>query len=164
MWNIAVLAVLMAVAGIYAGATMRSVDRAQDQMAAAMAAEMGIYRQAVIGYFGDHDLLATEVGSAALKAGGYLPGWTGMAQQSAPLVWSNYRDANGVIYVYATRAPARNFDGELARLARNSLLAGSYGSGGTLRSAALGDTGIPLAALAGKSIQVGAPVWLAGRQ
>lgn len=162
MWNIVVLVVMMAVAGIYASAGMRSVDRAQDQLAAAMAAEMGIYRQAVIGYFSDHDLLGTGVSSDALKTGGYLPGWSRMAQQAAPLAWNNYRDANGVIYVYATSPPARNFDGELARLARNSLLAGTYGSAGTLRSVTAGDTGIALGALAGSAIQVGAPVWIAG--
>jgi hypothetical protein len=162
MWNVVMLAVLMSVAGIYVTRNHQTVDRAEAGLAAGMAAEMGVYRGAVARYFSEHDLLAASVSTATLKSGGYLPPWSRMYQQSTPLIWSNYRDAGGVIYVYATSLPAQDLAGELARLAHNSVLLGVYrASAGTLHSPVAGDTGISLAALAGRAIPDGAPVWIA---
>lgn len=162
MWNVAVLAVLISVAGVYTTRNFQSLDNAHSNLAASLAAEMGIYRSAVIDYFSDHDLLATSVSTATLKSGGYLPGWSRMYQQSTPLTWSNYRDANGVIYVYGTSLPDQNLAGELVQLARNSVLFGVYNSTlSTLQSPVSGNTGIPISAISGMSIPDGAPVWIA---
>lgn len=162
MWNFAVLAVLMSVAGVYAVKNAQSLDGAQDGLATATAAEMGIYRGAVIAYFSDHDQLATSVDDDTLKSGGYLPGWSSMSQPRTQLAWRNYRDAGGVIYVYTNTLPTRNLSAELVQLARNSMLFGVYRSGSpNLQSPVYGDTGIPLAALAGMSVPDGAPVWIA---
>jgi len=162
MWNLVVLLVVMALAGVLANRSAQNLDAVQGDLAASMAAEMGIYRTAVIRYFVDHDLSNTGVSTAALKSGGYLPPWSRMAQQSAPLIWSNYRDAGGVIYVYATSLPPQNLGAELARLAHNSVLVGAYSSSsGFLQSPIEGTTKISLSALAGKSIPDGAPVWIA---
>ena len=161
MWNAVMLAVLIAVAGVYTTRNLQAVDQAGASLAAGTAAEMGIYRNAVIAYFGEHDLLATSVATATLKSGRYLPQWSRMFQQTAPLAWNNYRDADGMIYVWAVSLPSRNLAAELAQLARNSVLLGVYGSTGTLYSPVAGDTGISLSALAGRAVPAGAPVWLA---
>lgn len=162
MWNVVVLAVLISVAGVYAVRNYQALDHAQVGLAAGMAAEMGIYRSAVVRYFSEHDVFDASVDTATLKSAGYLPPWSRMYQQSTPLIWRNYRDPAGVIYVYAASLPAQNLAAELARLAGNSLLFGVYrASAANLQSPVAGDTGISLAALAGKAIPDGAPVWIA---
>jgi hypothetical protein len=162
MWNFVVLAALIAATGVYANRNQQTLDAAQGSLAASTAADMGIYRSAVIDYFSDHDLTSTSVSTASLKSGGYLPEWSRMYQQSTPLLWRNYRDADGVIYVYAASRPAQDLNAELAQLARNSVLLGFYRSGlPTLQSPVSGDTGIPITALSPMSIQDGAPVWIA---
>lgn len=162
MWNVAVLVVLISLAGVYATRNLQSLDAAQDSLAASDAAEMGIYRQAVIDYFSVNDLRGTSVAAATLKSGGHLPAWSRLYQQAGALAWSNYRDANGVIYVYALAVPDRNLAGELAQLARHSVLLGIYERASpTLQSPVHGNTGIPISVLSGRSIPDGAPVWIA---
>jgi len=162
MWNVAVLVILIAVAGVYTTRNVQTLDAVQGSLDASNAAEMGIYRQAVIDYFSAHDLRATSVAAATLRSSGYLPAWTRMYQQGGALAWSNYRDANGVIYVYALGVPDRSLAGELVRLARHSVLLGGYdGNSATLQSPVHGNTGIPISALSGRSIPDGAPVWIA---
>ena len=162
MWNAAVMAVLIAVAGIYATRSAQTVDVARQSQAASVAAEMAMYRNAVVDYFTANDFNSTTVSTTALKNGGYLKPWTRMSQQGTPLLWSNWRDANGIIYIYATSLPAQNLTGELARLAYNSVFFGLYDSSlPTLQSPVSGDTHIPISAISGKSIPNGAPVWIA---
>jgi len=165
MWNLVVLLVLMSLAGVLANRSAQHLDAVQGDLAAGMAAEMGIYRTAVVRYFAEHDVTNMGVSTAALKSGGYLPAWSRMAQQSTPLIWSNYRDAGGVVYVYATSLPPHNLGAELARLAHNSVLVGAYSTSSSfLQSPVEGNTKIPVSALAGKSVPDGAPVWIATRQ
>ena len=162
MWNAVVLAVMIAAAGVYTTRNLQTVDQAHQELASADAAEVGIYRNAVIDYFSDHDVVNTSVSTASLKSGAYLPSWSRLYQQSGALSWANYRDADGVIYVYATSLPPRNLAAELAQLARNSVLLGVYDSAhATLQSPVYGETHIPVTALSSLSIPNGAPVWLA---
>ncbi|MCA1325640.1 type IV pilus biogenesis protein PilM [Herbaspirillum sp. alder98] len=162
MWNAAVVAILIAVAGIYATRNAQALDGAQAGLAASRAAEMGIYRNAVINYFSAHDSSPGVVSTAALKSGGYLPSWSRLYQQSTPLAWSNYRDADGIIYIYATALPERNLTAELASLAQNSVLFGLYDSTtNKLQSPVAGNTNIPTTAISAMSIPNGAPVWIA---
>jgi len=162
MWNVAVLTVLISVAGVYTARNFQTLDTAHGNLAASTAAEMGVYRNAVVDYFSDHDLRSVSVPTATLKSGGYLPSWSRLYQQAAALEWSNYRGADGVIYIYANRLPAQNLAGELAALARNTVLVGIYSSASsTLQSPVYGDTGIPISAISGMSIPEGAPVWIA---
>jgi hypothetical protein len=162
MWNVAVLAILMSVAGVYAVRNAQSLETAHDNLTASTAADMAIYRSAVIDYFSANPgAVSTSVDTAALKAPvAYLPTWSRMSQQSEPLIWKNYRDANGVIYVYATQMPGQNLTAELAQLAHNSVLFGIYRGTG-MYSAAGGNSGISLAAIPKGTIKEGAPVWLA---
>ncbi|MBP0597292.1 type IV pilus biogenesis protein PilM [Herbaspirillum sp. LeCh32-8] len=162
MWNVVVLAVMIAAAGVYTTRNFQTLGQAHEQLASADAAEMGVYRNAVIDYFSDHNVLNASVSTATLKSGGYLPAWSRLYQQSAPLTWANFRDAGGVIYVYGTSLPPQNLAAELARLANNSVLLGIYDSTHTtLQSPVYGETDIPVSAISSMSIPNGAPVWLA---
>ncbi|EJN02925.1 type IV pilus biogenesis protein PilM [Herbaspirillum sp. YR522] len=162
MWNAAVMAILIAVAGVYATRNTETLDNVQAAQAASMAAEMGIYRNAVINYFSEHASSYNTVSTAVLKSGGYLPSWSRLYQQAAPLAWNNFRDATGVIYIYATALPERNLNAELASLAQNSVLFGIYDSTtNRLQSPVAGDTLIPTTAISAMSIPNGAPVWIA---
>lgn len=170
MWNIVVLMVLMAVTGVLTLRTSAALVTAQGNLASTTAAEMGIYRAAVIDYFSDNDVVATQVNTAALKRGGYLPRWSRMYQDAGELKWRNYRDADGVIYVYAARVANKHLAesslaAELAKLAHHSVLFGVYRSStASLHPPSGGSTPVPPLALSGMSIQDGAPLWLAMRK
>jgi len=162
MWNMAVLVVLLAVTGVYVTRNMETADAAQISLAGALAGEMSVYRTAVTEYFSAHDLYGLSVSTATLKSSGALPSWSKLFQQNTPLIWRNYRDGNGVIYIFSSSLPAFDITAEIASLSQNSMLAGFYKSGSaTLQSPVFGDTNIPLTALAGMSVPNGAPVWIA---
>lgn len=162
MWNAVVLAVLIAVAGVYATKNLQTHDLTRDNLNDSVAAEMGIYRNAVIDYFSSNDLYNASVSSATLKSGGFLPAWSKLYQQTTPLAWGNYRSASGVIYVFAVSLPTSNIASEVMQLSQNSILVGTYRSGySTLQSPVYGDTGIPVSDISGMSISDGAPVWIA---
>lgn len=162
MWNIAVLVVLMAAAGIYGTRNLETLNVTQGHVAGAVAADMALYRDAVVRYFSATNQLNASVSFAALKTTGMLPSWTTLYQNSSAPIWNNYRDASGIIYVYAASLPADNILTELARLSHNSMLVGTYRTGAaTLQSPVFGDTLIPVTALAGRSLPDGAPVWIA---
>ncbi len=162
MWNIAVLAVMLAVAGAYATRSLQTGDRLQHQAVISLAREMAMYREAVIRYFEIYDIHDASVSYATLTASGALPGWTRMAQGTSSAIWNNYRDAAGIIYIYASSLPAQNIVGELVGVSHQSILVGTYqATASTLQSPLFGDTNIPLSALTGKSVPDGAPVWIA---
>ena len=160
MWNVVILAMVMSMAGAYAALAERNAAAGQQQLAEASAEGMANYRSAVVAYFQAHDLRATSVDLASLKASGVLRDWPLLEAPATP--WGNYRDAGGTIYIYARQLPRREVTREVVRLARNSLLAGSYRRGmANLQSPVYGDTGIPLSALASLALPDGVPVWLA---
>ncbi len=162
MWNIAILVIMMAIAGGYLTRSMQTSDQLHGRVAMSVASEMGIYRDAVISYFSDNNLINSSVSFAVLKSSGALPAWTRMAQSASAPIWNNYRDANGIIYVYAATLPTQNIAGELAAFSHDSIMVGLYRSAATtLQSPIYGDTNIPLTALSGKSVPDGAPVWIA---
>ncbi|WP_034300968.1 type IV pilus biogenesis protein PilM [Herbaspirillum sp. RV1423] len=162
MWNIAILVVLVSVAGIYSTKNLQTLAATESRVAGSVASEMAIYRDAVVNYFTVYNLYNTSVSFGALKSSGMLPSWSLMFQKSEAPIWNNYRDAAGVIYIYATALPDDNILGELASLSHNSILAGAYRSSlSNLQSPVFGDTNIPVTALSGKSVPDGAPVWIA---
>jgi len=162
MWNVAILVIMMAVAGGYMTHSLQVSDQLQSQVAMSLASEMAIYRDAVISYFTENNLLSTSVSFAALTSSGALPAWTTMAQSGSAPIWNNYRDADGVIYIYASTLPAQNIAGQLVVFSHESILVGVYRTTlSTLQSPLFGDTNIPLTALSGKSVPDGAPVWIA---
>jgi len=165
MWNIAVLVVLMAAAGIYGTRNLQTMNVTQGHVANAVAADMALYRDAVVRYFSATSQLNASVSFATLKSTGMLPSWSTLYQSGSTPAWNNYRDANGIIYVYADALPTDNILAELTRLSHNSMLVGTYRTGSaTLQSPVFGDTLIPVTALNGKSIPDGAPVWIAMTQ
>ncbi|HEY0586875.1 MAG TPA: hypothetical protein VGD52_12135 [Pseudoduganella sp.] len=161
MWNVVILALVMSMAGAYAALAERNAAAGQQHLAEASAEGMANYRSAVVAYFQAHDLRATSVNLEALKASGVLRDWP-LLEAPPATPWGNYRDAAGTIYIYARQLPRREVTREIVRLARNSVLAGSYRRGmANLQSPVYGDTGIPLAALASLALPDGVPVWLA---
>lgn len=166
MWNAVVLAVLIGVAGVYTTRNLQTVDAGQLNALTASAAEMGSYRAAVVAYFSANNLYSTSVSTATLKAGGYLPSWSRMFQQTAPLRWGNYRDGAGIIYVYSLAVPDRNLVDALLAMSQNSILVSVYDSAhSNLQSPLFGDSGFPAAALVSAvAIPNGAPVWIAMTQ
>jgi hypothetical protein len=161
MWNVVILALVMSLAGAYAALAGRNAEAGQQLLVEASAEGMANYRSAVVAYFHVNDLRATSVSLATLKASGTLRDWP-LLEAPPATPWGNYRDAAGTIYIYARQLPRHDLTRQVVRLARNSLLAGSYQRGAAnLQSPVYGDTGIPLAALAGLALPDGVPVWLA---
>lgn len=162
MWSLVVATVLVSATGVYSLMCERTLTAAQSNAALEVAGSMALYRQAVVDYFTANDVRGTSVSLAALKSSHMLPTWSLLYQQGAAPIWGNYRDANGIIYIYAMSLPAASVVDEMARLSNNSVLAGTYrNNAATLQSAVFGDTHIPVTVLAGKSIPDGAPVWIA---
>jgi hypothetical protein len=161
MWNITVMLVLFSVAGYYTTHNLEQQDQNQANGALAVADDMAVYRGAVIDYFSSNDLRDTTVSLATLKAAHALPAWSTSGQGGVAPAWGNYRDGAGLIYIYATRLPAGDISADIARLSRNSMLAGVYRrEQPNLQSPVFGDTHIPLTALAGLAVPDGAPVWI----
>jgi hypothetical protein len=76
-------------------------------------------------------------------------------------MWANYRDSDGMIYVYASPLPQTNVFTEVMKLTQNSVLVGVFRTGDTtLFSPVHGDTKrkLPPASVA---IPDGSPVWIA---
>lgn len=162
MWSLVVATVLVSAAGVYSITCERTLTAAQSNATLEVAGGMALYRQAVVDYFSQNDVRDTSVSLAALKSARTLPTWSVLYQQSGAPIWGNYRDVNGIIYIYATSLPPASVVDEMASLSSNSVLAGTYRrNAATLQSAVFGDTHIPVTALAGKSIPDGAPVWIA---
>lgn len=162
MWSIAVMAVMISLVGVYTTMNAERSMAADASVAMNMAGSMLLYRAAVVHYFTEHDVLDTSVSLATLKSANALPAWSTLYQQDSAPLWSNYRDADGTIYIYAISLPAVDITAEITRLSQNTVLTGVYLTGmTTLQSPVFGDTHIPLTALNGKSIPDGAPVWIA---
>ena len=161
MWSIALSTVVVSLIGAFAHFTQPVALAEQRGSVAAVVESMVIYRAAVVRYFSAHaGQVDTSVDIATLRNEGLLRDWSTVPADR----WSNYRAADGTIYVYG--APSADVEAALARQAQNSLLAGTYHQAtATLHAPAHGNTGIALAPLlAHRKLADGAPVWLAGIQ
>ena len=165
MWNLFVITVLAAVAGVYTNSGERTISMMAHSKAKDTAESMALYREAVIQYFTANDITNQSVTMAMLKAANVVPTWSALYTMTGDSSWGNYRAADGTIYVYAVRLPRMSIQSELAHLSRNSYLVGTYKqSGNTLYSPVYGDTGISLAALTGRAVPDNAPVWIGYRR
>lgn len=160
MWNLVVLTVLLALAGGYALIGERDVVAQQQGVTAATAEGMAIYRGAVMRYYAANPGMPEGSVSFAMLSAGPTPALRNWSTLEADR-WGNYRDAAGLVYIYAVTRPAANISADLARISYGSMLAGSYHEAtGTLYSPRSVNTNISLAALAGLNVPDGAPVWL----
>lgn len=162
MWGILVAAVMFMLTSHYALFDQKWLQTLDDMKARTVAEEMALYREAVIVYFTENDFRNMGVDMTALKP--KLPTWSSWYTGTPMVTWLNYRDANGVIYVYALSLPKVNITSEIVQLSQNSMLAGVFHTGDvTLHSPVFGDTGIPLTslAMAGVVVPNGSPLWLA---
>lgn len=160
MWNIVVVTVMAALVGIYMLPSERNLSSARDMQAREMADSMGVYRQAVVRYF---TATGKPEGSASmdeLKSGGYLPEWSRLYAQGNDAPWDNYRNVEGIIYIYPKALPEINIVPDLLTLAHNSVTVTVYRAADkTLYSP--GDNQRFPHNLGGRPIPDGAPVWMA---
>ncbi|WP_211474764.1 type IV pilus biogenesis protein PilM [Collimonas humicola] len=170
MWGVLMLVCMLSVAGYYSMAGQENLIASENSVAANLAINMAVYRQAVIDYSSANPAaLATSVASGALS----LPSW---GIPSALSRWDNYIDRNGVIYVFTRMKLPVNITADIVSLSRNSVLAGEAAAtaAGSLYLNAPADIAVtPLAAQqaprqvillpAPAAIPVGSPVWLASR-
>jgi hypothetical protein len=160
MWSIAISAVIVSLICTFAHFSEPTEVARRHGSVAALAESMAIYRAAVARHFDAHDEQRdTGVDLATLRTEGALRDWSTLPAGR----WDNYRAADGTIYIYGAEAASADVGAALARLSRNSLMAGTYRSAtATLHSPAHGNTGIALAPLlAHRALRDGAPVWLA---
>ncbi|MEN3291425.1 MAG: hypothetical protein V7642_678 [Burkholderiales bacterium] len=165
MWSLVMITALAALTGFYTTVSQQASSVAENRKAMELAENMALYREAVIRYYTAHDVTNASASMQELKAEKVIPEWSTLYTDTAAPLWGNYRDAGGMIYVYATRLPPVNIASEMAELSRYSYFAGSYQQAGmVLKSPKYGNTGISLAALAGRSVPDNAPVWLGRRR
>src|SRR3954465_5331 len=106
MWNILVLTVLISVAGYYATTQEKTgITAVQQAQADNLAGGMAVYREAVVNYFSTHPAQFGSVTLAALDAANVLPSWSTLHTQPATSIWANYRDTDGMIYIYSASVP-----------------------------------------------------------
>jgi hypothetical protein len=164
MWNVLVLVVLLSVGGYYATQSQERVIALDNAQAAQLADSMALYRQAVVAYFDAHPAQNGSVSMATLQSSNALPAWSTLSSQPAASMWANFRDTDGMIYIYAAKLPPHSIANDIVRLSQNSVLTGVFRTGDTtLHSPVFGDTGIKLPAPASVSIPNGSPVWIATR-
>lgn len=165
-WNLPllVLAVFLALGAAAAGT--RVPEREPEQVAlharaAGLAAAMASYRGAVAAWFDAHPAAAGSAPYQALLDEGLLPGWATLDAGQ----WGNYRDADGVIFVFPARALPVDIDAALLALSDNSPLVGRLQAGGAGQrqfvSLLGGMPGVPVPAAAPLPAASGAPLWLA---
>lgn len=165
MWNLLVITVLASMAGVYANFSEQALYSIARNDAREIAETMGLYREAVIQYYTANDIKGHSVDLKVLKTASLVPAWSTLYTRSEESIWGNYRAADGTIYVYAKALPTMNIQSELARLSRNSYMAGTYrNKGKILFSPVFGDTGISLAVLADRNVPDNAPVWIGYRR
>lgn len=165
MWNIAIMVVMMALAGVYATVDTKSASVIRDTNAAKLADSMAIYRTAVTQYFTANGSPPQSVDIDTLKAANVLPEWSSLYVQPATSIWANYMDAEGLIYIYAVSLPPPDVITHVLNLSHNSILAGVFRTGDTvLYSPVFGDTNIRLPAPSEAQIPNGSPVWVAMRE
>ena len=164
MWSLVVVCVLAAASGFYMMPAERAHVTARNHEAREQAVAMAVYRAAVVAYFSANDLKNTSVTLATLTSTGALPDWSPLRNAGASLIWRNYRDGAGVIYIYPATLPAANIVSEVLALSQNALTVGIYRAADrSLYSPADGKR-VVLATLGAVSIPDTALVWLAARQ
>jgi hypothetical protein len=167
MWNLVVLTVLVSLTGYYATANKNGLSDPTAVASMPYAESMAIYREAVIQYFtvpAHSGETNTSITLSALTP--FLPTWSTMNQAPWSTMWKNYRDASGVIYIYAAQFPGGVPGGvvaDIVELSQHSIFAGMYRQGATtVYSPINGNT--PFAIPAAANIPVGSPVWVAMRR
>lgn len=162
MWNILVVVVIASLTGLYANIDKKYLLANENTEAANLAKDMAIYREAVIAYFSQNPAVYQGVDLDTLKAANVLPPWSTLYARPHTSIWANYRDTDGMIYIYASPLPATNVFPEVMKLTQNSVMVGVFRTGDTtLFSPVLGDTKRKLPPSGNVAIPEGSPVWIA---
>jgi hypothetical protein len=163
MWAIAMVVAMAALTGIYMLPAERSAMAVQDLTARELAESMSVYRQSVVKYFMANNVTDTSISIDALKNMGMIPTWSTLYTQSSSVIWANYRDSAGVIYIYPTTMPSVNITSELKKLSQYSLNVGLYQASDNSLYSPVDGTRVTHTSLASRSIPDNAPVWIAAR-
>lgn len=164
MWQLVVLMVMTMLTGVYSLGEQERVAEVEQATAESIAGEMAVYREAVVAWFSQHPGQFQPVPIDTLRNNNLLPAWSTLRTNPAASIWANFRDADGLIYIYAATLPRVNITNEVVNLSQNSVLAGVFRTGDTtLHSPVFGNTGVKLPP-AGAAIPNGSPVWIAMRR
>lgn len=161
MWHVLMILAVASLSGLYATIDKKSLLANENVDAVNMARDMAHYREAVIAYFAQNPTAYQSVDFATLQEANVLPAWSPLYAKPTVTTWANYRDTDGMIYVYASTPPASNLLPELMKLTQNSVMVGVYRTGDTtLYSPVLGDTRRKLPSSGSVVIPEGSPVWI----
>lgn len=162
MWHILMILALASLGGLYATLYNDSVLANENAGTVVMARDMAHYREAVITYFNQNPSIYQSVALATLRDANVVPTWSTLFQRPSVSTWANYRDTDGMIYVFAQSLPPANLLPELMKLTQDSVMVGVYRPGDTtLYSPIFGDTKRKLPSTGSVSIPAGSPVWIA---
>jgi hypothetical protein len=164
MWGVIVVFIMAALTGFYMLPAEKGRIVVEQQQARELAESMALYRRAVASYFSANDVTNASVGIDTLKASGVVPAWSTLYTRSAAVIWANYRDGAGNIYIYPATPAPRNIVGEVLALSGNSMTVGIYRASDQTLYAPADGTRVTLASLGAAAIPDGALVWLAARE
>ncbi len=158
------MALMLSLAAYYSSAKSEAGAVAAEVRSAGAAAEMALYRAAVVAHFSlpaNAAVVGASVAPTTLVGEGLLPSWSPLGASGGAAAWGNYRMGDGTIVVYAVAPPPGLFN-DLLALSGRSAMVGSFSAADNRFHSRLSDlpTTIvrPLAAIAH-----GAPVWIAQR-
>lgn len=159
MWIVWIVTALAAVSGFYSISTQRIETNLAAAKSEDLAANMAVYRNAVIEYLAANPGITgpAAVPDAALAT--VYPAW----YRPWPN-WANYLSADGMITIYAAAVPEQRITSQIEAESHHSILAGEANAalgGGYLYSTRFGRTNIPLPDTI--TIPNGSPVWMANR-
>jgi hypothetical protein len=161
MWYLAVMAAIASLSGLYVSIDKKLLLSNENMETVNLAKDMAIYREAVITYFARNPSIYRSVSLNTLKSANVLPAGSTLYSRPYTSIWANYRDTDGMIYVYTSTLPTTNIYPEVMKLTQNSILVGVYRTGDTtLYSPAIGNTKHKLPSPTNVTIPEGSTVWV----
>ena len=165
MWQIFMIVALVALTGFYGMVGPAGLITPEQATAISIAQGMAVYREGVITYFTNNDVLNASVPMSTLRSTGALASWAIVDTRSDAAMWGNYRAADGTIYVYTAKLPQVNIISDLLAVSYRSAMVGVYRAGASMLESPLNSVGyISNAPLALMSAPDGAAVWIAQRR
>jgi hypothetical protein len=165
MWNIFIITVMLATAGVYSSSAEQSYEIAKQATGRATAENMALYRAAVVQYFNAHDIKNHSAPPGQLK--NMLPTWFTLYAGTTSTTWANYRDANGVIYIFPaaseSASPSTSIVNEVLEVSQNSSLVGVFRASDATLYYPMDGKSIGASSLLNQGVPDGAPVWVAMR-
>ena len=162
MWYMAIFSILLSVGTYFSLNAQKGEIREAHSQSSSLAADMATYREAVASYYNTHPVTSAAISVGALRSAKAFPSWSRMNSALSSTVWTNFRSADGTIFIYAASPLPVDIVSDVIELSQNSMLVGMYRAGDkTLYSPVYGDTGILLPVTPSKlAIPDRSPVWV----